>query len=141
MRIISVLFLLLFTLPTNAQDFKSHVYKGTIGANLAVTFYLQEGVQPCTGETVYEGMYQYTGKSTWLQLDITAEKEQLAMVEYRLTGILLLRKISNALTGLWISPDGKRQLPVKLFKTTPSGAEQKRLEDTFEKVNYENHDC
>jgi hypothetical protein len=45
------------------------------------------------------------------------------------------------MNGIWISPDGKKQLKVSLTLQPLSEAEQKKMEDKLEQVNYENFDC
>jgi hypothetical protein len=63
------------------------------------------------------------------------------MVEYRFTGVLILNKEGKNFSGLWISPDGKRQLKT-VFKEVPmTKIEKENYETKIEQVNYENYDC
>jgi len=52
-----------------------------------------------------------------------------------------LKKIENTFSGLWISPDTKKQLKVELKEVSMTKKELTDFEKTMEKVNYENNDC
>ena len=63
------------------------------------------------------------------------------MVEYRFTGVLILKKEGKNFSGLWVSPDGKRQLKT-VFKEVPmTKIEKENYENKMEQLNYENYDC
>lgn len=63
------------------------------------------------------------------------------MVEHYNTGVLLHTKKGGALKGIWISPDGKKQLEVNLSKTKISTQKIEQLEDKLEQENYNANDC
>ncbi len=63
------------------------------------------------------------------------------MVEDGFTGLMIVRKEGTGLKGLWISPDGKRQLPVILNNQAIHPKQAESYRETLEKINYENHDC
>ena len=134
------LFLILFGQCVFAQEVKTYLYKGTID-KMPVTLYLIENISGCPS-TTYEGMYKYDKISNWLQLEISDDEDKkLVMVENRITGILSLKKQNNSLNGYWISPDGNKKLNVQLKEVPLTNKIKEELEDKFEKVNYENHDC
>ncbi|WP_165850761.1 hypothetical protein [Chryseobacterium sp. 5_R23647] len=54
---------------------------------------------------------------------------------------MLLKRNSENLQGLWISPDGKKQLKVNLKKIIQSKAEIEKMEEELEKANYSANDC
>lgn len=121
---------------------KSFLYKGTVDRKMPVTLYLQQEENGCGGDPSYSGIYRYDNVSTWLQLSISKnDKNQYAMVEYGFTGLMIVRKEGSVITGVWISPDGKRQLPVMLKEQAISPKQAESYKDTLEKINYENHDC
>ncbi len=121
---------------------KSFLYTGTVDGKMQVTLYLQEEENGCGGDPFYNGIYRYDKASTWLQLSISKnDKNQYAMVEDGFTGLMIVRKEGTDLKGLWISPDGKRQLPVILKEQVISPEQAESYKDTLEKINYENHDC
>jgi hypothetical protein len=88
---------------------KSFLYTGTVDGKMQVTLYLQEEENGCGGDPFYSGVYRYDKVSNWLQLNISKnDKNQYAMVEYGFTGLMIVRKEGAVMTGVWISPDGKR---------------------------------
>ena len=139
MKITATLLTIFLCFNISAQTLKPEVYAGTMDGNMPITIYLQPEEHPCSMDTIYEGMYLYDGKSKWIQLNITKnEQNQFVLVEYGFTGVMVLSKKGKELNGIWISPNGKRQLKVTFKKTK---IPTKRFEDKFEKVNYENYDC
>lgn len=54
---------------------------------------------------------------------------------------MLLNRSGNQLKGIWISPDGKKQLPVNLTKVKTNKKQIEKLEDTLEKEYYNAYDC
>lgn len=138
---IIIIFLISF-LKLNAQELKSEVYTGFLNEKTPITLYLQENENPCNGTIYYEGMYKYDGVSSWLQLNITQnEKKQFVLVEYGFTGVLILQKESQGFTGIWISPDSKKQFKIILEQVVEPTKEMESFDDTFEEVNYQNNDC
>lgn len=125
-----------------AQQAGSYLYKGSIDGKMPVTLYMKAEENNCTAELMYTAMYRYDNRSLWLQLEVTAnQKAQFSMVEYDFTGLMILKKDGNVLSGTWISPDGKRQLKVSLKRTGMSDQEKETYEKKLEEVNYSNHDC
>lgn len=96
-------------------------------------------------KVVASGVYKYTDNKAgnWILLDTTfSEKaQQYTFVEHYNTGIMLLKRDNGGLQGLWISPDGKKQLKVSLKKLKPTKAEIDKMEDELEKANYNANDC
>ena len=101
----------------NAQSFKPEVFEGLMNDKMPITLFLKSQQHDCTPDIMYSGMYKYNGISNWLQLDITTDKKmQFVLVEYGFTGVLVLTKTTDGFTGIWISPNSKRQLKVELKK-------------------------
>ena len=135
--------LLLFFVSFNyAQNRKSYLYKGTVDGKMPVTMLIISEDNDCTADLRYTAMYQYDKVSNWLQLYITENSNNhFAMVEYRFTGVLILKKEGKNFSGLWVSPDGKRQLKT-VFKEVPmTKIEKENYENKMEQLNYENYDC
>lgn len=133
-----------FTIATKAQSAKSMLYKGNIDGRIAVTFYIKEEENPCTADIMYTSMYRYDKSGSWIQLDITQNKKnesQFALVEHGFSGVMILKKEGVNFNGIWISPDGKKQLKVTLKEVRMTKKETESYEDKMEKVNYENNDC
>ena len=128
-----------------SQDILSQeVYEGTISEDLKVTFYLKIEEDGCP-RTVVSAIYKYNNnkEDNWLLLETTfsEQKQQYTFVEHFNTGLLLLNRKNNQLNGVWISPDGKKQLPVHLSKVKTSKEQIEKLEDTLEKEHYNAYDC
>jgi hypothetical protein len=135
-----ILLLLAFLVPLSlsAQE-ETFVYKGVLDTR-PVTLFLKYS-DGC-GTDSYYGMYQYNGVSKWLLLGIEHNsKGQFCMVESPFTGVLLLTKKGDAFEGIWYSPDRKKTLPVKLKKVKATPVQVKEMQDKYEAVNYEMHDC
>lgn len=142
MKPILLIISLLFCSPIFGQNLKTYLYEGKIDNKHSVTLYLQSQNNECHGELEYQGMYKYNGVSNWLQLDIRySNKNQFVFIEYGVTGIMILKKNGKTLSGIWISPDYKKQLKVNFSEKQITPQQMKNYEDQFDKVNYENNDC
>lgn len=145
MKIITTLFLLFLSVSINAQQIiAQEKYLGTIDGKINISFYLKIEETGCP-RVVASGVYKYTDNKAgnWILLDTTfSEKaQQYTFVEHYNTGIMLLKRGNDSLQGLWISPDGKKQLKVSLKKLKPTKAEIDKMEDELEKANYNANDC
>lgn len=142
---ITTIFLLLISFFSNAQQIISQEkYVGTIDGKINISFYLKIEETGCPSIIAF-GIYKYTDNKSvnWILLDTTfSEKaQQYTFVEHYNTGIMLLKRNAENLQGLWISPDGKKQLKVNLKKIKQSKAEIEKMEDELEKANYSANDC
>jgi len=142
---ITTIFLLLISFFSNAQQIISQEkYVGTIDGKINISFYLKIEERGCPS-IIASGIYKYTDNKSanWILLDTTfSEKaQQYTFVEHYNTGIMLLKRNSENLQGLWISPDGKKQLKVNLKKIKQSKAEIEKMENELEKANYSANDC
>ncbi|MBT0549514.1 hypothetical protein [Riemerella anatipestifer] len=118
-----------------------YLYKGMMDRKTPITMYLQSEDNGCTGDLYYMGMYSY-GSDRWIQLDINNnDRNQFVLVEEGLTGVLMLQKTKKGFSGLWISPDTKKQLKVELVQEKLQPKEKEVYEQKLENLNYENHDC
>lgn len=119
-------------------------FEGNIDGKIRVTLYLKIEETGCPS-IIAHGIYKYAHQknSSWILLNTTfSEKDQnYTFVENENTGIMLLYKSDDSLRGLWISPDGKKQLKVELKKVPATKAETEFLENALEQANYEAHDC
>lgn len=139
-----ILCMLAFALSCISMHAQQHpnLYKGTIDGKMQVTLFMQSEENGCGADPFYSAMYRYDKVSNWLELDVNVnEKQQYAMVEFGFTGLMILKKEGSVLKGTWISPDGKRQLPVQLKEAPMNSKELESYRSKMEKVNYENHDC
>lgn len=142
MRTICIILLLTIFSPAFGQNATSYFYKGKMDDKMPITLFIKSEENGCTSDLVYRGMYKYDGVSNWLQLDIDQNKSgQFIFVEYNFSGVMILKKTPDGFSGLWISPDTKRQLKVEFHKETLNEKDKINLEDKFEQVNYENNDC
>lgn len=139
-----ILLTLTFTISfisLHAQN-SSTLYKGMVNGKMPITLFLESVENGCGGDPYYNAMYRYEKVSNWLQLSVTeGVKQQFAMVEEGFTGLMILKKDGDVMNGTWISPDGKKQIPVELKKVTINKKEMESYQDRMEKLNYENHDC
>ncbi len=122
----------------------SNLYKGTVDGKTPITVYIKTEENPCTADLMYTSMYRYNKSKNWIQLNITQNRKaenEFIMVEHGFSGVLILKKIENTFSGLWISPDTKKQLKVELKEVSMTKKELADFEKTMEKVNYENNDC
>ncbi len=141
---IAICFSFLNQLSAQSQAAASNLYKGTVDGKTPITVYIKIEENPCTADLMYTSMYRYNKSKNWIQLDITQNKKkenEFIMVEHGFSGVLILQKTGNTFSGLWISPDTKKQLKVDLKEATMTKKEIESYENTMEKVNYENHDC
>lgn len=121
-----------------------NLYKGTVDGKTPITVYIKTEENPCTADLMYTSMYRYDKSKKWIQLNITQNKKkenEFVLVEHGFSGVLILKKTGNTFTGLWISSDAKKQLPVDLKEAAMTKKELENFEKTLEKVNYENNDC
>lgn len=142
--IIITISLLLCGISLHAQDFtlEQSLYKGSIDGKQDVMLFLSVE-NPCGGLPYAVGMYKHEKQGEWIELTISfnQEESQYCMVEYLFTGVMILKKTSATLEGVWISPDTKTQLPVKLYKKTLSDSEKADFLEIMEKLFYSNNDC
>ncbi|WP_276378504.1 hypothetical protein [Flavobacterium sp. H4147] len=120
-----------------------NLYKGTLDGKTPVTIYIKTEENPCTADLMYTSMYRYKSNK-WIQLYITQNKKvenEFVMVEHGFSGVLILKITGNTFSGLWISPDAKKQLKIDLKETSMTKKEIESYENAMEKVNYENNDC
>lgn len=145
MKKILLLFTILFANSSFAQRLiAQELYEGTISKNIKVSFYLKIEEDGCP-RTIVSAIYKYNNNKAdeWILLEtnFSDQKQQYTFVEHHNTGLLLLNRNDNQLKGVWVSPDGKKQLEVNLtkVKTTKEGIEI--LEDVLEKEYYNAYDC
>ncbi len=119
-------------------------YEGTLDSKTKIFFYLKVAQDGCPSTYVH-AIYKYANNKNndWILLDTTfsEEKQQYTLVEHYNTGLFLLKRQNGKLFGLWISPDGKKQLKVNLTKTKVSKTKIDSLEKQLEQEQYEAHDC
>ncbi len=141
--------LLIFALGAVNGSFAQRIvsqelYEGSISEGLKVSFYLKIEEDGCP-RTVVSAIYKYNSNKddNWILLKTTfsEEKQQYTFVEHYNTGVLLLNRDRNQLKGVWISADGKKQLPVHLTKVKTGQDKIEKLEDTLEKAHYYAYDC
>ncbi|WP_068939421.1 hypothetical protein [Chryseobacterium timonianum] len=141
-RQILLIFTLTMSLITLQAQNSSSLYKGTVNEKMPVTLFIQSVENGCGGDPYYNAMYRYEKVSNWLQLSVTeGVKQQFAMVEEGFTGLMILKKEGETMNGTWISPDGKKQIPVQLKKVSIGKKDMESYENKMEQLNYENHDC
>ena len=141
---IAICFSFLNQLSAQSQTSVSNLYKGTVDGKTSITVYIKTEENPCTADLMFTSMYRYNKSNNWIQLNITQGKKkenEFVMVEHGFSGVLILQKNGNTFTGLWISPDTKKQLKVDLKEAVMTKKEIENFEKTMEKVNYENNDC
>jgi len=141
---IAICFSFLNQLSAQSQTSVSNLYKGTVDGKTPITVYIKTEENPCTAYLMFTSMYRYNKSNNWIQLNITQGKKkenEFVMVEHGFSGVLILQKNGNTFTGLWISPDTKKQLKVDLKEAAMTKKEIENFEKTMEKVNYENNDC
>jgi len=142
--VLSFLLCLLFFNLTAAQSVKTSLYKGTVDGKTPVTFYIKTEENPCNAELQYTAMYRYDKSGSWIQLNITQNtksENKFVLVEHGFTGVMILKKESNTFSGLWISPDTKKQLKIDVKEVLMTKKEIENYEKKMEKLNYENNDC
>jgi len=142
--LLSVIFCTFFFITAKAQSTQTFLYKGTIDGKTPVTFYIKTEENPCTADLMYTAIYRYDKSGSWIQLDITQNKKsenKFVLVEHGFTGVMILKKESNTFSGLWISPDTKKQLKIDVKEVLMTKKEIENYEKKMEKINYENNDC
>jgi hypothetical protein len=144
-KILSLLLSIFFFSLADAQSSaKTSLYKGTVDEKTPVTFYIKTEENPCTADLMYTAIYRYDKSGSWIQLDITQNKKsenKFVLVEHGFTGVMILKKESNTFSGLWISPDTKKQLKIDVKEVLMTKKEIENYEKKMEKINYENNDC
>lgn len=142
--ILSFLLCIFFFSLAGAQSAKTSLYKGTVDGKTPVTFYIKTEENPCNAELQYTAMYRYDKSGSWIQLNITQNtksENKFVLVEHGFTGVMILKKESNTFSGLWISPDTKKQLKIDVKEVLMTKKEIENYEKKMEKINYENNDC
>lgn len=142
--ILSFLLCIFFFSLAGAQSAKTSLYKGTVDGKTPVTFYIKTEENPCNAELQYTAMYRYDKSGSWIQLNITQNtksENKFVLVEHGFTGVMILKKESNTFSGLWISPDTKKQLKIDVKEVLMTKKEIENYEKKMEKLNYENNDC
>jgi hypothetical protein len=139
------LFFFLFLLQsgyTFAQQTPTWLYTGTID-NKAITFYVTTKADPCGGNEHYMGIYRYGNSSKWILLTAETQygKGNFCYTEHNFTGVMILQKSDSGMTGIWISPDGKRQLKVVLSVQKMVPDDSRKYETIYEDTVYEYDDC
>lgn len=129
-------------IPGKAQATRSFFYEGLLD-NKPVSLYLTAQPSACGGDKdLYLGIYRYKTKERWIQLNIATDyKGHFSLTEQGFTGTMILTRTARGMEGIWISPDGGRQLKIKLSQRDLSLKEKEGLDNTLEKTNYENNDC
>jgi len=141
---IAICFSFLNQLSAQSQTSASNLYKGTIDGKTPITVYIKTEDNPCTADLMYTSMYRQNKSKNWIQLNVTQNRKkenEFVLVEQGFSGVLILQKLGDTFTGLWISPDTKKQLKVDLKEASMTKKELENFEKTMEKVNYENNDC
>ena len=128
----------------SAQTTASNLYKGTVDGKTQITLYIQTSENQCNADLSYAAMYRYNKSKNWIQIYPTQNKKkenEFVMVEHNFSGVLILQKSGNTFTGLWISPDAKKQLKVEVKETPMTKKEIENYQQTMERVSFDNNDC
>lgn len=128
----------------SAQTTASNLYKGTVDGKTPITLYIQTSENQCNADLSYAAMYRYNKSKNWIQIYPTQNKKkenEFVMVEHNFSGVLILQKSGNTFTGLWISPDAKKQLKVDVKETPMTKKEIENYQQTMERVSFDNNDC
>src|SRR5690606_2075587 len=145
MKIYAKILLIFLPIMGFAQEIISQeLFKGTIGNDLKIQFYLkieEDGCPNIHASAIYK--YDNNPNDNWILLNTTMnyDKGKYTFVEVQNNGILLLEKKGKSFNGTWISPDGSKQLLIKLEKQTTSSKQIEYLEDKLEEENYNQNDC
>ncbi|MFK8285115.1 hypothetical protein [Capnocytophaga canis] len=143
MKKIATIVTFLLSLQGFSQTIISQTYyEGTIGTDLKVGLYLAIKETGCPN-TYAQAYYKYEKSNERILLEsfMDFNEERFTFVEFGNTGVLLLHRKGDTLEGLWIAPDGKKQLPVKLKALPQSQKSYERMEEHYERLHYESHDC
>lgn len=137
-----ILFCFLSINSSSAQEVKSSFYLGTVNKR-PVRLFLKQELHPCGGENyLFSAIYQYGTGKNWIQLSVEENgKGNFCFVEYKLSGLLVLRKTQSGLEGVWLSHDAKTQLKVLLTEQPLSPKQAESLKADLDRTNYENNDC
>lgn len=121
----------------------TYLYKGTIDSKIAITLYLHTTTNTCDGSNRYDAMYKYDNSNKWIQLNVSNNdsEKNFCLVEQNFSGVMILTKMPKTFSGKWINPNGDKQLKVIINLQILSSKTKKKLEEKFEKLNYENNDC
>lgn len=148
MKKVILFFLICFSffnhLNAQSQTPVSNLYKGTIDGKIPITLYIQTEENPCTADLMFASMYRYDKSNKWIQIyptQNTKSENEFVMVEHGFSGVLLVKKTGNTFSGLWISPDTKKQLKVDLKEASMTKKEIENYKKTMEKVSFDNNDC
>lgn len=128
----------------SAQTPASNLYKGTVDGKTPITLYIQTSENQCNADLSYAAMYRYNKSKNWIQIYPTQNKKkenEFVMVEHNFSGVLILQKSGNTFTGLWISPDAKKQLKVEVKETPMTKKEIENYQQMMERVSFDNNDC
>ena len=143
MKKIATIVTFLLSLQGFSQTIISQTYyEGIIGTDLKVGLYLAIKETGCPN-TYAQAYYKYEKSNERILLEsfMDHKEERFTFVEFGNTGILLLHRKGETLEGLWIAPDGKKQLQVKLKALPQSQKSYERMEEHYERLHYESHDC
>ena len=141
-----ILTYLLATMQAHAQeDGTPYLYQGTVDGKLPVTMFLHAVPSECSGEMLYQGIYRYDKTSepgNWLLLNIDHNgQDRFVMVETGFSGVLVLCKAGDTLIGIWLHPDGKKQVKVVLKKKAVTQGQVERYMNELDATNERYHDC
>ncbi|RZJ80255.1 MAG: hypothetical protein EOO47_08170 [Flavobacterium sp.] len=141
LKIIALLFLLSIGY-CKAEDGSKRLYKGTVG-NRTITLYLRVEPNQCGATDIVYGIYKYGNSDSWILLDIQKNtKNNYALTEVGFTGVLIIKETKDGFSGIWISPDATKQLPIKLTEQAPlSTKEKEKLDKELDDTNYQYYDC
>ncbi|WP_343705654.1 hypothetical protein [Flavobacterium sp.] len=140
---VAICFSFLNQSSAQSQTSASNLYKGTVDGKTPVTFYIKTQENQCTADLDYIAIYRYKSNK-WIYLNVTQNRKvenEFIMVEHGFSGALMLKKIGNTFSGLWISPDTKKQLKIEVKETSMTKKEIENYEQTLERVSFENNDC
>ena len=75
-------------------------------------------------------------------MEVFIKKQNIeAVINTKGAELFSLKKDGKNFSGLWVSPDGKRQLKT-VFKEVPmTKIEKENYENKMDQLNYENYDC
>ncbi|MDP5200915.1 hypothetical protein [Flavobacterium sp. DG2-3] len=141
--LIIICFSFLSQSKAQSQTPASNLYKGTFDGKTPITLYIQTSENQCNAELDYASMYRYKSNK-WIQVYITQNKKienEFVMVEHGFSGVLILKKVGNTFSGLWISPDTKKQLKIELKEVSMTKKEIEKYTSEMERVSFDNNDC
>lgn len=130
-------------LAAQSQTPAYNLYKGTFDGKTPITLYIQSQENQCNADLEYASMYRYKS-NTWIQVYITQNKKvenEYVMVEHGFSGVLIVKKTGKTFSGLWISPDAKKQLKIELKEVSMTQKEIEKYKNEMERVSFDNNDC